>query len=116
MKPRQIDDILKTVVKRGAPSIANDTLRWLKRMFNYAIKRHIIEQNPAAAFDPGDAGGKEKSRNRWLSTEELARLFSAMKEAPGFSVENGLTIKLLLLLAVRKSELIGARWCGIRPG
>jgi len=110
VKPRHIDDVLKAVMKRGAPSIANDTLRWLKRMFNYAIKRHIIEYNPAAAFDPGDAGGKEKSRTRWLISEELVTLFEAMRQAPGFSVENGLSIKLLLLLAVRKGELIGAKW------
>lgn len=110
VKPRHIDDILKAVIKRGAPSISNDVLRWLKRIFNYAVKRHAIEYNPAAAFDPGDAGGKEKSRERWLSSAELARLFTAMQEASGFSVENGFTIKLLLLLAVRKSELIAARW------
>lgn len=110
VKPRHIDDILKTVIKRGAPSISNDVLRWLKRIFNYAVKRHAIEYNPAAAFDPGDAGGKEKSRERWLAGAELVKLFAAMREANGFSVENGLTIKLLLLLAVRKSELIAARW------
>jgi integrase len=110
VKPRHIDDILKSVLKRGAPSISNDVLRWLKRIFNYAVKRHVIEYNPAAAFDPGDAGGKEKSRTRWLSDAELVKLFVSMREASGFSVENGLTIKLLLLLAVRKSELIGARW------
>lgn len=110
VKPRHIDDILKTVIKRGAPSISNDVLRWLKRIFNYAVKRHAIEYNPAAAFDPGDAGGKEKSRERWLSSMELVKLFAAMREANGFSVENGLSIKLLLLLAVRKSELIAARW------
>ena len=110
VKPRHIDDILKAVIKRGAPSISNDVLRWLKRIFNYAVKRHAIEYNPAAAFDPGDAGGKEKSRDRWLSSSELAQLFAAMREAIGFSVENGLSVKLLLLLAVRKSELIAARW------
>lgn len=110
VKPRHIDDILKAVMKRGAPSIANDVLRWLKRMFDYAIKRHSIEYNPAAAFDPGDAGGKEKSRTRWLTGDELTKLFASMRQAHGFSVENGLTIKLLLLLAVRKGELIGARW------
>jgi integrase len=110
VKPRHIDDILKAVMKRGAPSISNDVLRWLKRIFNYAVKRHAIEYNPAAAFDPGDAGGKEKIRERWLSGAELVRLFAAMREASGFSVENGFTIKLLLLLAVRKSELIAARW------
>ena len=90
--------------------MANDVLRWLKRMFNHAIKMHIITNNPAIAFDVADAGGKEKARQRNLSRDEIARLFAAMKTAKGFSVENEITIKLLLALAVRKGELIGARW------
>lgn len=110
VKPRHIDDLLKAVVKRGARTVANDVLRWLKRMFNYAIKRHVIEINPAMAFDLEDAGGKEEGRKRWLSADELVKLFAAMRQATGFSVENGLAIKLLLLLAVRKTELIAARW------
>lgn len=37
-------------------------------------------------------------------------LFEAMRQAKGFSVQNELTVKLLLLLAVRKGKLIAARW------
>ncbi|MCE4557801.1 hypothetical protein [Pelomonas cellulosilytica] len=37
-------------------------------------------------------------------------LFEAMRQAKGFSVQNELTMKLLLLLAVRKGELIAKRW------
>ncbi|MBI5786596.1 MAG: tyrosine-type recombinase/integrase [Rhodocyclales bacterium] len=110
VKPRHIDDMLKAVVKRGAPTTANDVLRWVRRMFDYAIKRHMIELNPAAAFDLSDAGGKEIARERALSRDELVTFFEAMREAKGFSVENALAVKLLLALAVRKMELIGARW------
>ncbi|OHX16205.1 integrase [Chromobacterium amazonense] len=109
IKPRHIDDMLQAIVKRGAPSIANDVLRWIRRMLDYAIKRHIIEINPASAFDIGDAGGKEEARDRALSRDELAKLFAAMKLAKGFSVENDLSIRLLLLLCVRKMELCAAR-------
>ncbi|MDE1714508.1 tyrosine-type recombinase/integrase (plasmid) [Chromobacterium amazonense] len=109
IKPRHIDDMLQAIVKRGAPSIANDVLRWIRRMLDYAIKRHIIEINPASAFDVGDAGGKEDARDRALSRDELAKLFEAMRQAKGFSVENDLSIRLLLLLCVRKMELCAAR-------
>lgn len=109
IKPRHIDDMLQAIVKRGAPSIANDVLRWIRRMLDYAIKRHIIEVNPASAFDIGDAGGKEEARDRALSRDELAKLFEAMRLAKGFSVENDLSIRLLLLLCVRKMELCAAR-------
>jgi len=108
--PRHIEALLQSVVKRGAPTMANDVLRWLKRMFNHAIKMHMITHNPALAFDIADAGGQEQARKRNLSRDEIAKLFSAMKTAKGFSVENELCIKLLLALAVRKSELIGASW------
>lgn len=110
VEPRHIDVMLRAVVKRGAPTVANDVLRWVRRMFDYAIKRHMVRFNPAAAFDLSDAGGKEVARDRALSRDELIVLFEAMRQAKGFSVQNELTVKLLLLLAVRKGELIAARW------
>lgn len=109
VKPGHIDTMLKAVLKRGAPTVANDVLRWTKRIFDYAIKRHIVQYNPASAFDLSDAGGKETARKRMLSQEELVILFEAMRNTKGFSQVNILTIKLLLMLAVRKSELICSR-------
>lgn len=108
--PRDIEALLQSVVKRGAPTMANDVLRWLKRIFNHAIKMQIITHNPALAFEIADAGGQEKARKRNLTRDELAKLFLAMKTAKGFSIENEISIKLLLALAVRKGELIGAKW------
>lgn len=111
VKPRDIDDMLQAIVKRGAPTVANDVLRWTKRIFNFAIKRHVVENNPASAFDPSDAGGKEASRERWLTREEIIKLFATMRDMLGcFSVENMYAVRLLLLLAVRKEELVAARW------
>ncbi len=110
VEPRHVDAMLQAVVKRGAPTMANDVLRWVRRMFDYAIKRQMVRFNPAAAFDLSDAGGLEIARDRALSRDELITLFDAMRTAQGFSVANALTVKLLLLLAVRKGELIAARW------
>lgn len=109
VKPSHIDAMLKAIVKRGAPTMANDVLRWTRRMFDYAIKRELATANPAAAFDLADAGGKEESRDRWLTRSELIALFEAMRTAKGWTVENGIVVKLLLILAVRRQELIGAR-------
>lgn len=92
VEPRHIDAMLRAVVKRGAPTIANDVLRWVRRMFDYAIKRHLVRFNPAAAFDLADAGGKELARERALSRDELVTLFEAMRQAKGFSVQYELTV------------------------
>ena len=110
VKPGDIDIMLQSIVQRGAPTIANDVLRWIKRIFNYGIKRHYLSVNPAAAFDNNDAGGQEKSRDRFLSEEEITLLFRAMKIAKGFSRQNEITFKLLLILCCRKMELCAARW------
>lgn len=110
VRPRHIDDMLQKIVVRGAPTIANDVLRWTRRIFNYGIKRHMLEVNPTAAFEVADAGGAEKSRERWLTREELIRFFQAMRTAKGFSRENELTMKLILCLCCRKMELCGAPW------
>lgn len=111
VKPRDVDDMLQTIVKRGAPTVANDVLRWTKRIFDFAIKRHVVLYNPASAFDTNDAGGKEESRDRWLTRDEIIKLFAAMREMLGrFSVENLYAVRLLLLLAVRKEELVAAPW------
>lgn len=110
VKPRHIDNMLKGIVDRGAPTIATDVLRWTRRIFDYGIKRMHLEVNPCSAFEVSDAGGKEIARDRWLSRAELIRFFQAMRVAKGFSRQNELTFKLLLALCVRKMELCAARW------
>ncbi|MDE1546296.1 tyrosine-type recombinase/integrase [Dechloromonas agitata] len=111
VKPRDVDAMLQQIIKRGAPTVANDVLRWTKRIFDFAIKRHVVLYNPASAFDIADAGGKEEARDRWLTREEITQLFQAMREMLGrFSIENMHAVRLLLLLAVRKEELVAAPW------
>lgn len=108
--PRHIDDILMKIKSRNAPTVANDVLRWVRRIFDYAIRRYGLEKNPTVAFDMSDAGGTEVSRKRWLSEEELKSLFYAINITKGFSRENELTIRLLLVLCCRKMELCAASW------
>ncbi len=74
VRPRDIDAMIQAIVKRGAPTIAKDVLRWTKRIFNFGIKRQIVEINPASAFTISDAGGKEEARERWHTREEITRL------------------------------------------
>lgn len=105
-----VDRLLRRIVERGAPTIANDVLRLVRKIFDYGFKRRLVTANPAAPFDLSDAGGQEKPRDRALSRDELVSLFAAMRKAKGFSRQNELTVKLLLLLAVRKQEIVGAQW------
>ncbi|MFA6162642.1 MAG: tyrosine-type recombinase/integrase [Methylobacter sp.] len=109
VRPMHISKMLESINDRGAPTVANDVLRWTKKIFDYAIKRHIVQFNPASAFDLSDAGGKEEARTRALSRDELVIFFEAMRKTKGFSSINALTINLLLMLGVRKGELVTAK-------
>lgn len=110
VKPLDIDGMIRAVIDRGSPVMANRVLQASKAVFDYAIRHHWVEQNPAAAFRRIDAGGEEKARTRALSSDELVKLFQALRDSgPVFSIYD-LAIKLLLVTAVRKAELIEAPW------
>lgn len=110
VRPNHIDMVLTKIVDAGAPTVANDALRYLVRMFHFAVKRRLIEANPAYGFDISDAGGAEASGTRWLKKEELCVLARDMKATPNFGRENELAVWLLLALCVRKMELLSAQW------
>jgi len=104
-----IQQILSRVKKRGARTTANKVLRHGTKIFNHGIKHQWLSFNVWSAFEFSDAGGSEKPRDRWLSEEELKKLFAAMSSTKGWSTENDSAVRLLLMLGVRKMELIGAR-------
>lgn len=109
--PIDVRAILQNITKSGRPTIANDALLYMKQLFDHGIKLGLVQSNPATAFKVNDAGGVEKSRERALSLDEIAYVFKVFREhSDSFSRDNYLACALLLLLAVRKSELTEASW------
>jgi integrase len=108
---RDVRRVLQSITKSNRPTIANDALMYCKQLFNHGIKLDVIDNNPASAFSVTDAGGVEKSKDRALSMDELAKAFRIFSENhESFSRENYLACALLVTLGVRKSELIEAPW------
>src|SRR6185437_10615703 len=107
--PADAARLLARVSKR-APTSSNDLLRFMRRVFRFGVRRHLLVSNPVADFDQQDAGGPERKRRSSLSRSELERLFKALRESPSFGGQNYLGIKLLLALGVRKGELLKATW------
>nr|WP_299379704.1 site-specific integrase [uncultured Halomonas sp.] len=109
--PMDVRAIVRKVAGSGRPAIANDTLMYLKQLFNHAIKLGLLTYNPAAAFNVNDAGGIEKSRDRALSLDEIHKVFQVFRDnSDSFSRDNYLACALLLVLGVRKTELTEAQW------
>lgn len=106
-----IRNVLKTVQQTNRPTTANDTLTHLKQLFSHAVKLGVIHSNPALAFNSRDAGGTEHSRKRNLSLDELKVFFRvAATHNKNFTRENFLTVAILVILGVRKTELTSAPW------
>lgn len=111
VEPMEVRDILKRITASKRPTVANDALMQLKKLFNHAVKLGLVKHNPAAAFDIHDAGGAEISRTRILSQDELREVIAKFRQYPEkFTRDNYLAILLLLALGVRKNELIAAKW------
>lgn len=107
--PADAARLLARVAKR-APTAANDLLRFMRRVFRFGVRPHLLANNPVADFAQQDAGGQERKRRRALNRSELEQLFKTLHESPSFGGQNYLAIKLLLALGVRKGELLKAMW------
>ncbi|EQD32030.1 phage integrase family protein, partial [mine drainage metagenome] len=105
--PREVVDLLDSIVDRGAPVLANRTARILGQMYRFGIQRRIVDASPVILLTP--PGGKEKARKRVLSDEEL-RIFLGDPEACTRQEKLTHVIMILLLSGVRTGELANARW------
>ena len=108
---RNVLDFVKRRKKTSRLTLANDTLIYLKQLFDHGIRLGVTNNNPASAFKTKHAGGTEKSRSRNPTIEEWKTIFAVMRTHQAhFSRENYLAVALLLVLGVRKGELIALRW------
>jgi len=110
VSPRDIRTIITKIKDSGRPTVSNDALLYCKQLFRHGIKLDLTRYNPADAFTVNDAGGVEKSRSRVLSFEELEKVFRSLQNNHEFIRENYLAVALLVMLGIRKGELISAKW------
>lgn len=107
LSKRDVLDALDGIVGRGAETMANRTLAYLKLLFGWAQERGIIETNPTA--DIKKPGG-EISRDRVLSADELRLVWIA--SASESSQFNSI-VRLLMLTGQRLNEVAQLRWSEI---
>ena len=106
---KHIKDMYKKDLKRDFPASTNALQKETIRVFTYAVALDLIPYNPAQLLDVSYAGGTQEQRDRNLDETELNKLFTDMATAKGFGRVNYLTIKLVLLLCIRKCELTQAQ-------
>lgn len=80
----------------------------LKRLFDYAQAKTLVEQNPIASL-PTRFITTQESRERALEPAEI-RTFLVELYQSNIARRNKLALHLLLLTLTRKGELTRARW------
>lgn len=98
--------LLDDIVDRGSPIAANRTLAVIRRMFNFALERDIVDINPCHVVK---APAKENRRERLLSMGEI-KVFWCKLDSASMSQLSKLALKLQLVTAQRKGEIIAAEW------
>jgi integrase len=106
---REVIQLLDKIKERGSPIIANRTLACIRRMFNFAIKRALLDSSPCVMIE---APAKENRRDRYLSEDEIKIFWHGLNNAP-MTLSIKLALKFLLITAQRKSEVITAEWSEI---
>ena len=89
---------------RGTPVQANRTIALVSKMFSLAIQWGWVRDNPAR----GVAKYQEQPRERWLQTQELARLQNVLEKERDQNQANA--VRLIELTGARKGEVLSARW------
>ncbi len=106
IRRKDVIALLDGIVDRGAPIVANRTLEIIRRMFNFAIERDIVENNPCYMVK---APGKEAQRDRVLSPDELHTFWRRLYRT-NMTPLLRLAIKFQLVTAQRRGEVMAAKW------
>lgn len=98
---------------RATPYLANRHLAAWRKMYGWAETRGLVPEghNPAKKIEPF----REQARERYLSTDELARLGDALRLCEQEGVDPGAVaaIRLLILTGARLQEILQAEWSQI---
>ena len=89
--------------------MANGTLAVIRKMYNWAVSRDLVETSPCVGVR---GPGTPKARDRTLSAEEIAVFWSSL-DRTDMSVGVRLALRLQLVTAQRIGEVVSMRWSDI---
>jgi integrase len=102
---RDIQTYHMMIAKKLSQATANRHLALLSMMFNVAIQWDIIERSPTKGVKKFK---EDNQKQRFLSADEIGRLYQAMEGEDNKVAVNAL--KLLLLTGCRREEILKLKW------
>ena len=112
VKKRDVVLLLESIYARGAKVHANRMLALVRKMFNFALQRDIVEHNPCLGI------GKlheEKPKKRFLTDEEIKTFWFGL-DSVGISESVKAVLRLILVTAQRPGEVLGMHTSEIDGG
>ena len=100
-------ELLDAIVDEGKPVAANRTFAAIRKLFNWALQRGIIEATPVALVE---MPGPEHERERTLGPDEIRAVWNA---AGGLGYPFGLFFIMALATGQRRDEIARMRWADI---
>jgi integrase len=108
IKRKHVIAMLDEIAGRGSGIMANRTRALASKIFNFGIQRGVVEYNPVHNVP---IPGEERRRDRVLTEEEIRQVWGALDNE---RLPIAATLKLALLTAQRRSEVLGMRWDELR--
>ena len=105
LRRRDIIDLLDRIAER-TPVRANRILAVVRKMFNWAVERDVLDVSPCVGIK---RPGAEVSRDRVLSDDEIRQFWNGLGTS-GMPKRTQLALKLQLATAQRIGEIAGAAW------
>lgn len=102
---RNIQEYHMMISKKLSQSTANRHLALLSMIFNVAIQWGILERSPTKGVKKFK---EDNQKQRFLSADEIGRLYQAMEAEDNKVAVNAL--KLLLLTGCRREEILKLKW------
>jgi integrase len=106
---------LDAMTRKGIKEETRKALTTLNLMLDYAVNRHLVEQNPARVLKPKDfAASAARSRDRALNLGELRQVWAALDKAldsgSRLSPVTVAALKVLILTGARREEVARMEW------
>ena len=79
-------DLLDGIVARGAPVVADRSLARVRKLYNWAISRDLVQHNPCLQVN---TPAKEQSRDRVLTADEIVNVWRACEQAQRHEYREG---------------------------
>lgn len=96
--------VIDSIVERGSPIAANETLSIAKRWLNWCVNRGYLEVSPVATVP---APSRKKTRDRVLSDDEVCKVWNA---AGALGYPDAPFLRLLILTGQRRGEVAAMTW------